>query len=95
MKKLIFTILIGLSILKSHAQISTAYKTQVETIFQVNRSFVTTGLLEDYGLFYTNVEKFNGVRSDTSYLDYSEWQAVLYLSVQHYGSFHAGRGNCV
>lgn len=76
MKKLFLIMLLCATISENYAQVSSAYKTQVESIFQVNRSYVTTGLLQDYGIFYTNVEKFNGVRSDTSYLEYTEWQSV-------------------
>ncbi len=76
MKKIPLLTLLLIATVSCFAQVSSAYKTQVESIFQVNRSYVTTGLLEDYGFFYTNVEKFNGVRSDTSYLEYSEWQLV-------------------
>lgn len=76
MKKMPLLMLLIIATLKIYAQVSSAYKTEVEAIFQVNRSYVTTGLLEDYGFFYTNVEKFNGIRSDTSYLEYSEWQLV-------------------
>ncbi len=67
MKNLFLSISTVLLAFTAHAQISNAYRTQVESIFQVNRNHVTTGLLQDYGFFYTNVEKFNGVRSDTSY----------------------------
>jgi hypothetical protein len=65
----------------AHAQVSDAWKTQIESTFQhVNRSFVTTGLLNDYGLYFTNLEKFNGIPSDTNYIDKGEWQQ-LYTTV--------------
>ena len=60
--------------------ISLAYKNEIESIFQVNRSYVSTGLLSDYGLFFTNIEKFNGVPTDTNYIEYGEWQ-LLYSSL--------------
>ena len=61
--------------------LSLAYKNEIESIFQhVDRSYVSTGLLSDYGLFFTNIEKFNGIVSDTNYIEYTEWQS-LYTSV--------------
>ncbi len=49
------------------AQISDAWKNEIEGIFQhVNRTPVTTGLLTDYGIYFTNIDKFNGIPSDTS-----------------------------
>jgi hypothetical protein len=60
---------------------SLAYKNEIESIFQhVDRSYVNTGLLSDYGLFFTNIEKFNGVPADTNYIEYGEWQ-MLYTSL--------------
>ena len=41
-----------------HAQNSTAFQDDMNLVFQVNRSFVTTGLLKDYGLQMTDVAKF-------------------------------------
>jgi len=76
MKKLFTLFLCSALSLPLFSQISDAYKTEMESIFQVNRSYVTTGLLQDYGFYYTNVDKFNGVRSDTSYLEYSEFQSI-------------------
>ncbi len=65
----------------AEAQVSDAWKTQIESIFQnVNRSYVTTGLLTDYGLYFTNIDKFNGIPSDTNYIEFTEWQE-LYLSL--------------
>lgn len=70
-----YVLLFVLGIVQAQAQVSDAYKNQIETIFQnVNRSLVTTGLLADYGLYYTNLDKFNGILSDTNYLEFSEWQ---------------------
>jgi len=63
------------------AQVSDAYKIKIESIFQnVNRSYVTTGLLTDYGLYFTNIDKFNGIPSDSNYIEFAEWQE-LYLSL--------------
>jgi hypothetical protein len=76
-KNSIFIILLFAEATTVLAQVSPAYKTQVESIFQVDRSYVFTGLLQDYGIFYTNVEKFNGVRRDTNYVEYTEWQSLF------------------
>jgi hypothetical protein len=83
MKKLFTLFLCSALSLPLFSQVSDAYKTQMESIFQVDRSYVTTGLLQDYGFYYTNVDKFNGVRSDTSYLEYGEFQS-LYSSIYTY-----------
>ncbi len=65
----------------AHAQVSDAWKTQIESTFQhVNRTPVTTGLLNDYGLYFTNIDKFNGIPSDTNYIELNEWQ-MLYTSL--------------
>ncbi|MFZ6010533.1 MAG: hypothetical protein ACOYXT_09310 [Bacteroidota bacterium] len=39
-----------------------------------------TGLLFDYGMHFTNIEKYDGVRSDSNYLSYDECK-LLYASV--------------
>lgn len=65
----------------SSVDVSLAYKNTIESIFEnVDRSYVNTGLLADYGLYFTNIEKFNGIRSDTNYIEYGEWQ-LLYTSL--------------
>lgn len=68
MKKL-YPTLFMLCSMHTWAQVSDAYKTQIESIFQkVNRSYVATGLLSDYGLHFTNISKFNSIPSDTTIL---------------------------
>lgn len=63
--------------LQTTAQVSDAWKTKVESIFQpLNRSFVTTGFLTDYGIYFTNIEKFNGIPSDSNYIEFNEWQEL-------------------
>lgn len=80
MKKL-YVLLFMLSMIHAHAQVSDAWITEIESIFQhVNRTPVTTGLLTDYGLYFTNIDKFNGIPSDTNYIELSEWQ-MLYTSL--------------
>ena len=80
MKKLYIVLLVfGVTVAK--AQIYDEWKNEIESIFQnVNRSHVTTGLLTDYGIYFTNIDKFNGVPSDTNYIELTEWQS-LYLSL--------------
>jgi hypothetical protein len=64
MKKL-FLFMFALCAGHAHAQVSNAWKTEIESTFEnVNRSYVTTGLLNDYGLYFTNIEKFNGILSN-------------------------------
>jgi hypothetical protein len=62
-------------------QLNDAFKNEINHIFEhVDRSFVTTGYLEDYGINFTDVANYNGVLSDTNYIDYREWE-TLYLSL--------------
>ncbi|MFT6215709.1 MAG: hypothetical protein ACJAS3_002109, partial [Roseivirga sp.] len=78
----IYTIFLWL--LASHiaiSQSSSGFATQVNNIFQhVNRSLVTTGLLEDYGFQLTDITEYDGIiRSDNS-LGVAEWRS-LYSSL--------------
>lgn len=57
MKKL-YIILFAFSFSTAQAQISDAWKNEIESIFQhVNRTPVTTGLLTDYGIYFTNTPR--------------------------------------
>jgi hypothetical protein len=62
MKKLFTLFLCSVLSLPLFSQVSDAYKTQMESIFQVDRSYVTTGLLQDYGFYYTNVDTVDRLR---------------------------------
>lgn len=62
------------------AQNSTDFKTDMDAIFQVNRSYVTTGLLKDYGLLLTDIAKFNGTLQTNNMIDRDTWQ-MLYSSL--------------
>jgi len=63
---------------------NTAFGDQVNQIYQfVDRTQVTTGLLSDYGVAFTDLSMYNGVRTTTNYLSYAEWQAV-YLTLYSY-----------
>lgn len=79
--KRILSILLMLCCMQTWAQVSDAWKNEIESIFQhVNRTPVTTGLLTDYGIYFTNIDKFNGIPSDTNYIELTELQS-LYLSL--------------
>lgn len=63
---------------------NTAFGDQVNSIFQpLNRSVVTTGLLRDYGIDFTDIGRYNGVRTTTNYMIAEEWPA-LYLTLYSY-----------
>jgi hypothetical protein len=60
---------------------NTAFSDQINQVFQnVDRTPVTTGLLRDYGIAFTDVGLYDGVRTASNYIPYSEWQS-LYLSL--------------
>lgn len=82
MKKFYFLLFVyALALVSLHAQISDAWKDEIESVFEnVDRSLVTTGLLTDYGIYFTNIDKFNGIPCDTNYIELTEWQS-LYLSL--------------
>ncbi|MFZ6011013.1 MAG: esterase/lipase family protein [Bacteroidota bacterium] len=80
MKKLL-PILLSLWAFCTQAQISDSFdKQRLSTFYNIYRFKVKTGLLFDYGLHFTNIEKYDGVRSDSNYLDYDECK-LLYASV--------------
>jgi hypothetical protein len=79
MKTRFFPVLLFAS-LWSSAQNSTVFKDDMDAIFQVNRSYVTTGLLKDYGLLLTDVSKFNGTLQSNNMATRDVWQA-LYSSL--------------
>lgn len=56
---------------------NTAFSDRINHIFQyVNRSYVTSGFLKDYGFEFTDIERFNGTLSSSNYAPISEWKAV-------------------
>ena len=63
-----------------YSQNSTAFQDDMNLVFQVNRSYVSTGLLKDYGLQMTDVAKFNGSLQATNMVNRDVWQ-VLYSSL--------------
>ena len=53
----------------------------MNTIFQqIDKSKITTGLLVDYGLQVVDPEAFNGVPTDSNYVDMSTWK-MLYAGI--------------
>jgi hypothetical protein len=79
--KRFFTLIMLLLCHYSQAQTTNVFQDNMNVIYQnVNRSFVTTGLLKDYGLLFTDVSKFNGTRQSNNLVNHSVWSA-LYTSV--------------
>ena len=80
MKKLIFIYLLLLW-QWSLAQNSTVFQDNMNIIYQnVNRTYVTTGLLLDYGLLVADVAKFDGTLQTNNYVDRPVWTG-LYSSL--------------
>ncbi len=80
MKKLIFLSVIVLY-QSSLAQNSTVFQDNMNVIYQnVNRSYVTTGLLLDYGLLLNDVAKFDGSLQSNNYVNRQVWTS-LYSSL--------------
>jgi len=69
-----------LAVVFCNAQNSTVFKDDMDAMFQVNRGFVATGLLKDYGLLFTDVSKFNGTLQANNMANRGVWQ-VLYSSL--------------
>lgn len=73
------------SLLAAHAfgqtEVGTVFQTNMNKIFQnVDRTPVTTGLLQDYGLMMTDVVAFDGTLKSNNYVDRSVW-SLLYTSL--------------
>jgi hypothetical protein len=81
MKKLIFIFLLASSSGYAQTEIGTAFQTEMNTLFQnVNRTTVTTGLLKEYGMRFTDVGKLNGVLITSNHCNRGVWSA-LYTSL--------------
>ena len=56
-------------------EVSDNFSTEINQVFQhVDRTASTTRLLLDYGLRFINIEAYNGVPSDSNYIDYDHWE---------------------
>lgn len=54
----------------------TYYET-INTIFEnVDKSKITTGLLSDYGVQMVDIESFNGIPTDSNYVDIETWKKL-------------------
>jgi hypothetical protein len=78
MKTGLLLLLLGVAML-AKAQ---TFPETINGIYQnVNRTPVNTGLLRDYGINFTNIEKYNGTSQvDSNKLVYIEWKQI-YLSL--------------
>ncbi len=64
----IFTICLSALVVPCVAQNSTVFQDNMNVIYQhVDRSYVTTGLLLDYGLLLSDVAKFDGILYRNNY----------------------------
>jgi hypothetical protein len=58
-----------------------SFKNQLTALFQpLDKSKITSGLLADYAVELAEIAPFNGVPSDTNYVDASTW-LKLYCSI--------------
>ncbi|MEM1406719.1 MAG: DNRLRE domain-containing protein [Bacteroidota bacterium] len=56
-------------------EVSDNFSTEINRVFQhVDRAASTTRLLLDYGLRFINIEAYNGVPSDSNFIDYDHWE---------------------
>jgi len=68
---LFLTIVVGNTMAQDANQ---AYTDTMNAIFQhIDKSKITTGLLVDYGLQIVAPEYFNGIPSDSNYVDMETW----------------------
>ncbi|MCX8490580.1 MAG: hypothetical protein ORN54_05890 [Cyclobacteriaceae bacterium] len=81
MKKLLFLLVLVRSISYAQTEIGTAFQTEMNTLFQnVSRTPITTGLLKEYGMRFTDVGKLNGVLTTSNYCSRGVWSS-LYTSL--------------
>ncbi len=83
MKKIIISLILSLCILSGYAQDTpNAFADRINYIFQfVDKSQVSTGVLQEYGIDFTNVNNFSGqVLNDSNKLVLNEWK-YLYQSL--------------
>jgi hypothetical protein len=65
----------------SQADPKANFKNQLATLFlPLDKSKITSGLLADYAVELAEIAPFNGVPSDTNYVDASTW-LKLYCSI--------------
>lgn len=72
MKKITFIICFALfsTMLNAQTEINTNWKNQINPIFQnLDKSKVQSGMLLDYAMEFTDVGAYNGVLTDTTYID--------------------------
>ncbi len=67
MKTRIIFLLALLCSIGSQAQVSSSHLDGMNHIFQVNRSYVTTGILWDYGVNFVPVTNYGGIVSTNNY----------------------------
>ena len=59
--------------------VAQTYTETMNSIFEhVDKSRITTGLLSDYGAHLIDVESFNGIPSDSNYVDIDSWKKLYY-----------------
>ncbi|MCX8492430.1 MAG: hypothetical protein ORN54_15340 [Cyclobacteriaceae bacterium] len=81
MKKLLFLLLLVNNVSYTQTEIGTAFQNEMNTLFQnVSRTPVTTGLLKEYGMRFTDVGKLNGVLTTSNHCNSGVWSA-LYTSL--------------
>jgi hypothetical protein len=68
------------------AQNSNAFQDDMNLVFQVNRNYVTTGLLKDYGLQLVELSNYNGTIQTNNIADRSAWQSIY--STLYYMKFN-------
>jgi hypothetical protein len=76
MKSLISCIPFLCFILTVQAQ-SNEYSNRMNHIFgAIDKTKVTTGYLKEFGIRFNSVESYNGILSDTNWVDNSQWQSL-------------------
>lgn len=53
------------------------YNAKMDTIFEhVDKNKIATGLLSDYGVQMVDIESFNGIPTDSNYIDIDTWKKL-------------------
>lgn len=79
--KHVFTLFVILcSFYYTQAQTTNYYDRMSHIFGAIDKTKVTTGYLKEFGIRFNSVESFNGILSDTNWVDNSQWES-LYTSL--------------
>lgn len=76
MKHLLLCLVVIFSMNHARSQ-STSYANRMNHIFGlIDKTKVTTGFLKEFGIRFNCMESYNGILSDTNYVDVTQWKSL-------------------